>query len=399
MLAHIVTKSLRQHALSTLITAGSIALATGLLMAVWAVKDQSMRAFTNVTGGFDAVFGPRGSELNLVLFSVFHMDKAPGTLPWADYEALRKDRRNIKTAVPIVVGDNFKNFRIVGTTTNYFGVEYQRGRRLALQPSGRWFAEGAQEAVLGSFVASRLGLRVGDVFQPYHGLEYDPSQKHEADYLVVGIMRASNTPADHVIWIPVLGAQNMPGHRAEAATDISAVLLQFNSAAQGPMFADQVNKGTRDKTVAMIAPTVTRFFQRFEWLRVVLGAMAALVALVGAGGILASLYNTLNERRRELAILRALGARRTTVFGAMVLEAATISVLGVLGGFAVYAVCVGAAAHFVRQHTGVVIDPWEASAVFIVAPVGIVIAGAAAGVLPAIKAYQTDVAENLVPHS
>lgn len=247
MLAHIVTKSLRQHALSTLITAGSIALATGLLMAVWAVKDQSMRAFTNVTGGFDAVFGPRGSELNLVLFSVFHMDKAPGTLPWADYEALRKDRRNIKTAVPIVVGDNFKNFRIVGTTTNYFGVEYQRGRRLALQPSGRWFAEGAQEAVLGSFVASRLGLRVGDVFQPYHGLEYDPSQKHEADYLVVGIMRASNTPADHVIWIPVLGAQNMPGHRAEAATDISAVLLQFNSAAQGPMFADQVNKGTRDK--------------------------------------------------------------------------------------------------------------------------------------------------------
>ncbi len=398
MITHVVAKSLRQHALSTWVTAVSIAMATGLLLAVWAVKDQSLRAFSNVTGGFDAVFGPRGSELNLVLFGVFHMDKAPGTLPWADYEALQRDRRNIKAAVPIVVGDNFKNFRIVGTSADYFSVEYQRGRSLTLA-QGRHFAAGAQEAVLGSFVASRLGLRVGDVFAPYHGLEYDPSQKHEAEYLVVGILRPSNTPADHVLWIPLLGAQNMPGHRAEAATDISAVLLQFNSAVQGPVFADQVNKGTRDKTVAMIAPTVTRFFQRFEWLRVVLGAMAALVALVGAGGILASLYNTMNERRRELAILRALGARRSTVFGAMVMEAAAISALGALGGFGVYALCASAAAHYLRQHTGVVIDPWETSAVFVVAPAAVVVAGAAAGLLPAFKAYQTDVAENLAPHS
>ena len=89
----IVRKSLRQHLLSTIITAVSIGLATGLLMSIVAVKDQSMRAFTNVSGGFDAVMGSRGSKLSLVLFSVFHMDKAPGTLPWEEYEAIKGNRR------------------------------------------------------------------------------------------------------------------------------------------------------------------------------------------------------------------------------------------------------------------------------------------------------------------
>ena len=89
----IVRKSLRQHLLSTIITAVSIGLATGLLMSIVAVKDQSMRAFTNVSGGFDAVMGSRGSKLSLVLFSVFHMDKAPCTLPWEEYEAIKGNRR------------------------------------------------------------------------------------------------------------------------------------------------------------------------------------------------------------------------------------------------------------------------------------------------------------------
>ncbi len=397
----IVRKSLRQHLLSTVITAVSIGLATGLLMSIVAVKDQSMRAFTNVSGGFDAVMGSRGSKLSLVLFSIFHMDKAPGTLPWKEYEDIKSDTNRIKTAIPIVVGDNFKGFRIVGTVHELFDVEYQQGRRHADQEPGRMFKDNLQEAVIGGHAARRLGLKLGDVFQPYHGLDYNPASKHEVDYVIVGILESSNTPADHVIWIPIKGLQNMPGHDLGKKTEVSAILLQFNSKLKGARLADEVNNSNeiRDKTIAMIAPEVTNFFLRFEWLRIVLSMMAVLVALVGAGGILASLHNTMNERRREFAILRALGARRGTVFGAIILESSTIATLGVTIGFAFYAGFIALSAHYIADMTGVVINPMEPNAVMALAPVGIVALGTLAGILPAMKAYRTDVAENLIPQT
>ena len=393
----IVRKSLRQHLLSTIITAVSIGLATGLLMSIVAVKDQSMRAFTNVSGGFDAVMGSRGSKLSLVLFSIFHMDKAPGTLPWEEYEAIKGNRRYIKTAVPIVVGDNFKGFRIVGTTRNLFDVEYESGKKYSVQ--GRLFDDDVQEAIIGSHAARRLRLGIGDIFQPYHGLDYNPEKKHDTDYVIVGVLEPSNTPADRVIWIPLKGLQNMPGHDKSKATEISAILLQFKSAQQGAMYAEQVNAGTRDKTMAMIAPEMTNFFQRFDWLRVVLGAMAILVALVGAGGILASLHNTMNERRREFAILRALGARRGTVFGAIILESLTIAILGVIIGFVFYAGFIAMSAHYIADMTGVVINPVETNVIMALAPAGILVLGTLAGILPAMKAYRTNVGENLVPQT
>ena len=397
----IVRKSLRQHALSTGITAVSIALATGLLMSIVSVKEQSMRAFTSVNGGFDAVMGSRGSELSLVLFSVFHMDQAPGTLLWEEYEFItgKANRRFIQRAVPIVVGDNYRDFRIVGTTAEFFEVPYANDRKYTLTTGGRIFHEDAQEAVVGGHVAQKLGLRVGDIIQPYHGLSFDPTQKHDVDYLIVGILQPSNTPTDHAIWIPLSGAQNMPGHSAEKATDISAILLQFNARSQAPQFAEMVNKNTRDKTVAVIAPTVSRFFSRFQWLGTVLGGMAGLVALVGAGGILASLYNTMNERRREVAILRALGARRGTVFGVILAESATISTLGVVIGFALYYLFTGVAAWYLWDSTGVVIDPRAFHPILYVAPVCIIAMGTLAGILPAVKAYRTDVAANLIPQT
>ncbi len=396
----IIRNSLRQHALSTGVTALSISLATGLLMSIVTLKKESMKSFMTINSGYDAVMGSRGSELSLVLFSVFHMDKAPGTLPSEEYEYLKgpANKRYIKRAVPIVVGDNFRNFRIVGTTREFFEVAYQSARKHELITPGRMFEETVQEAVIGNHVARKLGLRVGDTFQPYHGL-VEGGEKHETDYLVVGILKPSNTPADHVIWIPLKGALNMPGHRVAAATDISAILIQFTAPTLGAEFAEKVNKGTRDKTVAMIAPTVTRFFLRFEWLGVLLSGMAVLVALVGAGGILASLYNTMNERRREIAILRALGARRSTVFSTILLESTTITVLGVIIGFAFYFSFVAIAAYYITQTSGVVINPLQFNWVMVYAPMVIVALGTLAGTLPAIKAYRTNVASNLIPQS
>ena len=124
----IIRNSLRQHALSTVITAASIGLGCGLLMAVWVVNFQTQREFKNVTGGFDCILGPRGSQLQLVMNSLFHMDSSPGLISTEDYKMFRtKYQRFYKNAVPIAVGDNYEGFRIVGTTHDLFAAEHSPG--------------------------------------------------------------------------------------------------------------------------------------------------------------------------------------------------------------------------------------------------------------------------------
>ncbi|HVR37362.1 MAG TPA: ABC transporter permease, partial [Methylomirabilota bacterium] len=183
----IVGKSLSQHALSTTVTALSIALAGGLLMTVWVVKDQSREAFTGVDAGFDAVLGARGSQLQLVLNAIFHLESSPGNIPWSDYESIR-DRPSVQAAIPIAVGDNYLGYRLAGTTTNLFtDVEYAEGKRYTVESPGRVFDPDRREAVIGSFAARRLGLGYGDTFQPYHGLIFNPEDQHTETYVVVGV--------------------------------------------------------------------------------------------------------------------------------------------------------------------------------------------------------------------
>ena len=168
----IVFKSLKHHLLSTLITAGSIALATGLWIAVWVTQSQAQSTFASVNAGFDAVLGARGSQLQLVLNAIFHLEASPGNLPAKDLEDIRKDER-VQLAVPIAVGDNYLGYRLVGTSLEMFEkAEQSPGHRLHPQPGGRLFDPSRREALVGSFAAQRMGLRLGDSFKPYHGLNF-----------------------------------------------------------------------------------------------------------------------------------------------------------------------------------------------------------------------------------
>ena len=148
-----------------------------------------------------------------------------------------------------------------------------------------------------------------------------------------------------------------------------------------------------------IGTVMAGLFDKIGWFDRVLTLVAWLVALVAAGSILASIYNSMNERRRELAIMRALGARRVTVFAAIILEATAISALGVAAGFVVYGILMTGVASVIRAQTGVVLHPWAFNAVMLWAPAAFIALGALAGIVPALKAYRTDVAQNLVPMS
>lgn len=395
----IVRRSLYQHLLSTLVTMVSIALAGGLLMSVWVVKNQAHATFTGQSGGWDAVLGARGAKLQLVLNAIFHLEASPGNIPFDDYEAIRTNRA-VAAAVPIAVGDNYRGYRLVGTLTNYFDVEYAKGQRFRVAPGGRMLEEGYREAVVGSFVAQKLDLKVGSEFQPYHGLNFDPKTQHEEVYVVVGVMEPSNTPADRVIWIPLSGLQNMSGHDAATANDVSAVLVKLRSPLAGQQLDMLYNRQGNRLTFAWpIAKQMADLFEKFGWFDSVLELVAWLVALVATGAVLASLYNSMNSRRRDIAILRALGARRRTIFSLIVLESATISALGMALGFLVYFAILMGAATVIRAQTGVVLDPWQPASVWLWAPAAMVGMGALAGILPALKAYRSEVADGLAPES
>jgi putative ABC transport system permease protein len=394
----IVRRSLRQHALSTTITSLSIALAGGLLMSVWAVKEQSQQTFTQITGGFDAVLGARSSKLQLVLNAVFHLEASPANISWSDYEEI-KNNPSVAHAIPIAMGDNYRGFRVVGTVTNLLSdIEYAPGQRFRVQAPGRLFDPTLREAVVGSFAARKLGLKRGAEFHPYHGLDFDEEKEHAETYTVVGILEPSNTPADRVIWIPLAGVQHMSGHAAETATDVSAVLVKLRSPMAGRTLELLYNRQGNRLTFAWpIGSTMAELLNKISWFDRVLALVAYLVAIVAAGSILASIYNSMNERRRQIAILRALGARRMTIFATVVLEAVAIAVIGMAVAFVLYGGITSAVAAVIRAQTGVVIDPLSWSPVLILAPLGMIALGALAGVVPALKAYQTDVAENLAP--
>ncbi len=140
-------------------------------------------------------------------------------------------------------------------------------------------------------------------------------------------------------------------------------------------------------------------FDRIGWVNRILELVAYLVVVVAAASILASIYNSMNERRRDLAILRALGARRSTVMSAILLESAAIAALGALLGYVAYALILAGTGYLIRAQTGVVLEVLRFHPILIVAFLGMTALGALSGVLPALKAYATDVAENIAPVS
>ncbi|MFN8094114.1 MAG: ABC transporter permease [Vicinamibacteria bacterium] len=416
LVSFLARRSLAQHALTTVVTAACVALGVGLVLAVLGISRQAEDAFTGGEAGFDAVLGARGSALQLVLNTVFHLETSPGNIPWSLYEAVRADP-GVALAVPYAVGDNYRGFRIVGTTREMLdSFEYRAGRRFEAREGGRFFDPERREAVLGSEVARRSGLAEGSTFNPYHGLATDESQRHPEEYVVVGVLEPTNSPSDRVLWIPIEGVFRMSGHVLRGTgtqyqarpgeaipaehREVSAVMLKLRSPQAGFALSQTINRQGKVATLAWpVGRVMAELFDRIGWVTRVLAFVAWLVMLVAAGSVLASLYGSMAARRRDVAILRALGAGRATVFAAVVTEAALLSAAGAVGGLTVYGVTLAVARSLIRAQTGVLLDPFVAPPGLVAVPLAAVGLGAVAGVLPAVLAYRTDVASHLTAES
>lgn len=402
----VVGRSLQQHRVAAAITSASIALASAMLFTLLSVQSQAAHLLLAQSGGWDAVLGPRGSPLQLVLALLYHLDSPTGTVPWRVLQTLREDSR-VRLAVPLALGDNFRGFRIVGTEPEYFQA-WGSGMRLR---AGRFFDPHRREAVVGSWVAWRVNLPLGSHFHPSHGL-VSGSEEHEEDYEVVGILAPTNSPQDHVLYIPVEGVYRMSGHVLRGAggeyvprpdqpipaevEELSGVAIKLKGPQLGMQLADEINRQGKECTLAFpVARVVLDFFGRVRWVVHLTQGLTVLVLLVGMGSITASLTNTLHERRKEFAVLRALGASRFFVSAVLVLESFALSVVGAIGGFGVYLMMMVSLTGWLQSRTGVQLDPLAMSPELLVALPLVPALGVLAGVLPALIVYRGSVAPHL----
>ncbi len=406
----IVLRNLAQRKLSSALTAASVSLGVAVVVTVLALKAQSLEGFARCAR-YHLVVGPKGSALQLVLGTVYHLDELSATMPWARYKELAAHKA-VKFAVPISVGDQVGGFRVVATTDAFFDLEIEAGRPPEIE--GRRFKFNAEqlehamaghgeghehggdfEAVAGSTAAKALGLAVGSPLLASHGLA-DGGEKHQETWTVVGVMKPTGTPHDRAVFINLDSFYGIRDHRAAAR--LSAVLVE----ARGGNAPDQLRAEINDWPDAMaVKPSlvIEDLFQLIGKVDILLLAVAVLVIVVGAVSILVSIYNSMAERRRAIAILRALGARRTTILSIVILEAAALCFFGGAAGLFLGHLLTAVASRVLSEGAGVSIsavsfDPRELGIL-----AAVVLLGVLAGVVPALRAYRTDIADGLSPSS
>ena len=401
MLFLLIRRGLRQHLVSTAVAVLLVALGMGLVVSVWVVRAQAEQSFTRSASGFDAVLGARGSKLQLVLNGLFHQEASPGNITADDFQQI-KSLGVVDRAIPIVVGDNFRGVRLVGVSDDFFqNLEYAPGHDYRVD-QGRPFKVGEKEAVVGSLAAHQLGWSPGTTFHPFHGLDYNPNAQHSEIFTVVGVLAPTNTPADRVIWVPLEGVQRLGGHDPATFTELSAVLIKFkpNAGAAGLMLDQRYNRQGKRLTLAWpVASILADLFAKFDWFETALQALAYMVAVVAGASVFSAVYSSMSARKRDLAILRALGAHRRFLILAVLGESASIGILGCALGFGLYALIASTVQEILRTRVGVLLEPWAWNPVLVWGPLLMVGVSLVAGAIPAWRAYRLTVAEGLSPLS
>jgi putative ABC transport system permease protein len=432
----IAWRNIRQRLLTSLLTALSLALGVALVVATLVTGGIVKQAFESGSGlGYNMIVGAKGSPLQLVLNSVYLISKPIENISWDFYQqflpaAERPDgvdgtfAASTKTAVPICMGDYFRGFRVIGTNTAYFDrLTVGDGRPFAFAAGRNFSNDEFFGGVLGATVAATLGLKVGDPFAPTHGA--DDGKVHDP-FMVTGILARTDTPVDRGVFVnmegfylqdghakPVEGAEsderkeeppsdggNTPTPLPFAQREVTALLLDTASLPGLPPeltamgLRTAINEG-RDGQAALPIAEIRQLLDLFvRPLELLLLLITALVVLVSAIGILVSMVGSSLERSRDVAIMRALGARRSHVLAVVLIEAVLLAVGGGLAGWLLGHLLVGAIAPLITTNAGVSASIFSAApgAELLLVPFLVVLAILAA-LLPALAAYRTDVAK------
>lgn len=410
----IVLKSLRQHALSTALAVVSIALGAALLVSVVSLREQTHRAFTQEGLGVDAVLGPKGSPLQIALNALYHLEEMPGKIPWTYYRKVLRSEV-VASGIPFATGHSYAGFRVNAIDGRFFTeFAYLPGRHFSFSERdggwGRMFAAD-DEAVAGAEAAAALHLRPGQTFCPVCGVNAgDPVHRNALRF--VGALAPTGTPHDRAIYIPLKSFYTLDGHGADVQAmaanedqrEISGAYLTIRRIRGGALHPGIQNlkydvAQSSQAQLVIPAEVLPRLFGIIGWVDHVLLGIAALVSALALLFLFVALISALRERRRDLALMRCLGASRRTVFGLTLCESVLIALLGtalgVLAGHGVVAV----GSHLIRVETGLRFSGLYPSVADLFILPAAVLMGLVAGLFPAIQAYRLGVLKNLTPVS
>ena len=415
-LLRLALASLGNRRFTALLTVFAIALSVCLLLAVERVRSEARASFANTISGTDLIVGARSGSINLLLYSVFRIGNATNNIRWDSFERFA-EHRQVKWAIPISLGDSHRGYRVMGTSTAYFEhYRYARSQPLQLR-EGRTITDDPFEVVLGAEVAQALGYGLGEQIVLAHGVARISLLKHDdKPFSVVGILARTGTPVDrtlhislagmealHIDWqngMPARGAAQVSAEQARAMDlqpkQITAFLLGLNSKIATFSLQREINE-YRGEPLLAILPGVAlqELWSLMGTAEKALFVVSLFVVLTGLIGMLTAILTSLNERRREMAILRSVGARPWHIAGLLVVEAFALALAGVLLGLLLLYLGIAGAQSYVQAHYGLYL-PLSAPSGYEWRLLGAILAAALLmGCVPAWRAYRQSLADGL----
>jgi putative ABC transport system permease protein len=421
----IAWRSIQQRAFVSMLTALSMGLGVALVVSVLVVYGVVAQSFHRGGEGYDLIIGAKGGKEQLVLNTVFYLSEPIGNIPYSVYEELKEGKfaADVELAIPVCMGHTYQGFRVVGTVPEMFtelkfrgDQSYEFGRTADGRPGGgkgeNFKAENPFDAVMGCMAAAKTKLQVGEEFQAVHG-SGEGGQVHSDRFHVVGVLAPTGTPVDRAIFVNMkgffeihgaeaavphkerAGAHDEHGDEAKQVTAILVCCAPPNAPIRADVIGAVINKGPTAQAVQpvrVIADLFESVVGKLEW---ILLGMAVLTVIVAGISIMVSIYNSMSDRRHEIAVMRALGARRVTVMLIILLESILLSLLGGGVGLLLGHGLIGAFSPMIVNWTGVAIGLLQFQRIELFLIPGLILLASAVGYLPALAAYRTDVAQSL----
>ena len=418
-LIKIARKSLLNRKATTILTILSIALSVTLLLGIERVQSGARMSFESTVSGVDLIVGARSGPVNLMLYSVFRIGNATNNISYESYQELN-DHENVEWTIPISLGDSLRGYRVVGTNDNYFKYYQFAGNRNLTFSEGKPFNE-LFDVVIGSDVAKALNYKVSDQITLSHGTDSVAFQDHaDKPFTIVGILNPTGTPVDksvhvsleaikaiHIDW--QTGAPPRPGEGISAEevlkialepSDVTAVFVRLKSKMGIFNIQREINEYEQEAMMAILpGATLRDLWTTIGFAEKTLFVVSILVFVVSLIGMIISLLATLNERRREMAILRSVGAKKGFVFSVLLIETCILTISGILLGLLTLYVGLLTFKPILESTMGLtlgLLTPTITDAIYL----GAILFGALlASIIPAWRAYRNSLADGLVVKS
>ena len=454
----IAWRSIEHRSLASILTALSMALGVALVVTVLVIHGVINQTFQRSTQGYSLLIGPKGSKLELVFSTSFYISVPESQIPKQLYDDIYSGKlyaAQIDKAIPIAISEPYEGAPVIATYPKYFtDLKYGNNQDYRFQEGGKNFEDmDTYGAVIGSAAARKLKLKVGDRFYPHIGSATLAKSDDRPEFTVRGILRTTGTPNDQAIFINLDGFYDLVDKSwslvdiakrgAKPEQQLSAILVVTSEQERKIELEGQLREGVKtsgprkiedfeqppevdvgqfgrtdsvidpgtislvkliasnpDYQIQAVYPTleIRNFFDQIVGnIQLVLVILSCLVIIVAGIGMMVSIYNTMNERRQEIAIMRALGAKRRTVMSIIMLESLLLSFVGGLAGVTFGHLMIGVLSPWIAESVRVPVSAFQFQPVELWLIPGLTLLASIVGYLPAVVAYRTDVAQSLNP--